>query len=175
MKAGLKERNKRYWKNLAKRNASENDNSSFSQSYVDELNEQIMYLQNEKLQLEERMQDFVANKVNFFHNGKYDDIIRTVYQDLFCMGLSTRNVEKVVEIVLRDLLGVEVTQLPKPTFPNYMLWEARYVAQIHVAGKLTKAVENKTLYSDDTSKKGHSYAMFDYQKPHGTIIVTGLR
>ena len=71
MKAGLKERKKRYWKNLAKRNASKNDNSPFSQSYVDELNEQIMYLQNEKLQLEERMQDFVPNKINFFHNGKY--------------------------------------------------------------------------------------------------------
>ena len=175
MKAGLKERKKRYWKNLAKRNASKNDNSPFSQSYVDELNEQIMYLQNEKLQLEERMQDFVANKVNFFHNGKYDDNICTVYQDLLCMGLSTHNVEKVVEIVLRDLLGIEVTQLTKPTFANYMLLEARYVAQIHVADKLTKAVENSTLYSDGTSKKGHSYATFDYQKPGGTIIVTGLR
>ena len=53
------------------------------------LNEQIMYLQNEKLQLEERMHDFVANKVNFFHNRKYDDNICAVYQDLLCMGLST--------------------------------------------------------------------------------------
>ena len=102
MKADLKEIKKRYyWKNLAKRNASKNDNSFFSQSYADELNEQIMYLQKEKLQLEERMQDFVANKVNFFHNGKYDENIRTVYQDLLYMGLSTRNVEKVIEIVLR--------------------------------------------------------------------------
>ena len=63
LKADLKERKKRYWKNLVKRIASKNDNSSFSQSYVDELNKQIMYLQNEKLQLEERMQDFVTSKV----------------------------------------------------------------------------------------------------------------
>ena len=176
LKASMKERKKRdYWKNLAKKNASKNDNSSFSQSSVDELNEQIMYLQNEKLQLEERMQDFVANKVNFFHNGKYDDNICTVYQDLLCMGVSTRNVKNVIEIALRDLLGIEVTQLPKPTFANYMLWEARYVAQIHVTDELTNAVENSTLYSDGTSKKGHSYATFDYQKPDGTIIVTGLR
>ena len=176
MKADIKERNKRYyWKKRAKKMLQKNDNSSFSQSYVDELNEQIMYLQNEKLQLEERMQDFVANKVNFFHNGKYDDNIRTVYQDRLCMGLSTRNVEKVIEIGLRDLLGVKVTQLPKPTFANYILWEARYVAQIHVADELTNAVENSTPYSDGTSKKGYSYATFDYQKPDGTIIVTGLR
>ena len=55
-----------------------------------------------------------------------------------------------------------------------MLWEARYVAQIHVADKLTNAVENSTLYADGTSKKGHSYATLDYQNPDGTII-TGLR
>ena len=56
-----------------------------------------------------------------------------------------------------------------------MLWEARYVAQIHVAEELTNAVENSTLYSDGTFKKGHSYITFDYQKPDGTIIVPGLR
>ena len=56
-----------------------------------------------------------------------------------------------------------------------MLWQARYVAQIHVADELTNAVENSTLYSDGTSKKDYSYANFDYQKPDGTIIVTGLR
>ena len=38
----------------------------FSQSDIDELNAKIMYLQNEKLQLEERMLDFVANKLSFF-------------------------------------------------------------------------------------------------------------
>ena len=56
-----------------------------------------------------------------------------------------------------------------------MLWEPRYVAQIHVADELTNAVENSTFYSDGTSKKDYSYANFDYQKPDGTIIVTGLR
>ena len=48
-----------------------------------------MYLQNEKLQLKKTIQDFVANKVNFFHNGKYDNNIRTVYQVILCMGVST--------------------------------------------------------------------------------------
>ena len=38
-----------------------------------------MYLQNEQLQLEERMKDFVANRINFFHYGKYADNNRTVY------------------------------------------------------------------------------------------------
>ena len=56
-----------------------------------------------------------------------------------------------------------------------MLWEGRYVAQIHVADDLTNAVENSTIYSDGTCKKYYSYATFDYQKPDGTIIVTDLR
>ena len=56
-----------------------------------------------------------------------------------------------------------------------MLWEARHVAQIHVADELTNAVENSTLYSHDKSKKGYSYATFEYQKADGTILVTSLR
>ena len=34
-----------------------------------------------------------------------------------------------------------------------MLWEARYVAEIHIADELTNAFENSTLYSDGTSNK----------------------
>ena len=56
-----------------------------------------------------------------------------------------------------------------------MLWEARHVAQIHVADELTNAVENSTLYSHDKSEKGYSYATFEYQKADGTILVTSLR
>ena len=56
--------------------------------------------------LEEKLNNFLANKANFFHNGIYDDKIRAVYQDLMCMGLSSRDVEKVLEIGLRDLLEI---------------------------------------------------------------------
>ena len=40
-----------------------------------------------------------------------------------------------------------------------MLWESRYVSQIHVADELTNTVENNTMYSDGTSKKGYSYEL----------------
>lgn len=54
--------------------------SYFSQSYVDQLNEKtIQYLQNEIVQLAKRMQDYVANTVNFLHNGQNDNNICTVY------------------------------------------------------------------------------------------------
>ena len=130
------------------------------------------------MMLEEKLKDFLANKPNFFHNGRYDDKIHTVYQDLMCMGLSSQNVEKVLEIVLRDLLEIEVPQLPGKTFSNLMMLEALYVAQIHVADELSSIILNdpdNTLHSDGTSKKGHSYLTYDYTKGDGTTLVTGLR
>ena len=128
--------------------------------------------------LEEKLNNFLANKANFFHNGIYDDKIRAVYQDLMCMGLSSRDVEKVLEIVLRDLLEIEVAQLHGRTFSNLMILEARYVAQIHVPDELSNAVlsdPDNTLHYDGTLKKGHSYVTYDYNKGDGTTLVTGLR
>ena len=106
------------------------------------------------MEKEEKMEDSLQNRVNFFHNGKYDDSITAVYQDLLCMGLSTRNVEKVINIVLKDLLAIEATQLPKTTFSNYMLFEAKLF---------------------DFKKKGHSYWTYDFNKADGTTLVSGLR
>lgn len=101
------------------------------------------------MEKEEKMEDSLQNRVNFFHNGKYDDSITAVYQDLLCMGLSTRNVEKVINIVLKDLLAIEATQLPKTTFSNYMLFEATYVAQIHVTDELSNSIlENEDAQSN---------------------------
>ena len=103
----------------------------YSQSYVDKLNEQRAFLQSEKLMLEEQLEEFMSKNVSFFHNGKYDDCIHMVYQDLMCTaGLSARNVQHATEVVLKELAGIEVEQFPKTTFANYMLLEARMLAQI---------------------------------------------
>ena len=45
-------------------------------------------------------------------------------------GLTAHNVERAIEVVLKELVGIEVDKLPKATFANYMLLEARMVAQI---------------------------------------------
>ena len=93
-------------------------------------------------------------------NGKYDDCIRMVYHDLICtIDLKTRNVQHAIEVVLKDLVGIEVEQLPKATFANDIPLEARMLAQIQVADELTTADfiinEENTLPSDGTSKKGN--------------------
>ena len=129
----------------------------YSQSNVDKLNEQRAFLQSEKLMLEEQLEEFMSKNVSFFHNGKYDDCIHMVYQDLMCTaGLSARNVQHAIEVVLKELADIEVEQLPNTAFANYMLLEARMLAQIQVSDEVTADFiinEENTLHSDRTSKK----------------------
>ena len=91
--------------------------------------------------------------------------------------VSAHNVKRAIE-VLEELVGIEVDKLPKATIANYMLLEARMVAQIQVADELTRAdfslnAEN-TLHSDGTSRKGHSYQTYDIKMNDGTTLVAGL-
>ena len=61
------------------------------QSYTESIKLQIETLQHEKLELEEKINDFSAEKeISFYRNGQYNDNIRMVYEDLLCMGLSFR-------------------------------------------------------------------------------------
>ena len=67
------------------------------------------------------MQEKLENKLNlkdlvFYENGKYNDDIQMVYEDLLSMGLISRNVEKCVRLVLEKLAKVKVGRLPKVTF-----------------------------------------------------------
>ena len=134
LKTGLKSRKKNYY--LKNSSVSEDSSVSYSQSYVYDLKKRIEVLENEKMELEEKIQSFLNKDINVFQKGSYNDDIRMVYEDLLCMGLSTRNVEKVIRVVLEKLAGVTVEKLPKPTFAKYMLLEARGLAQIHVASEL---------------------------------------
>ena len=93
-----------------------------------------------------------------------------------CKGLSCQNIEKVIKIVLKELVGVDVERLPKSTFAKVMLLEARGLAQIHVASELS-STENSfnTLHSDGTSKHGRGFTTYDIHKSDGKVLVTGLR
>ena len=85
-------------------------------SYIQGLKEQILFLENEKYELEEKM--FSTQNLSFFENNKYTDTIRMVYEDTLHMGLSNRNVEKVIKIVLEKLASTECDRLPKATLAN---------------------------------------------------------
>ena len=94
---------------------------------------------------------------------------------MLCKGLSCQNVEKVIRIVLKELVGVDVERLPKATFAKYMLLEARGLAQIHVASELSGESSQNTLHSDGTSKHGRGFTTYDISTNDGKVLVTGLR
>ena len=100
-----------------------------------------------------------------------------LYEDLLCMGVSTRNVEDVIRKVLKHTVNIDVGRLPKATFAKCMLLEARSLAQLQVADELTENwdSESRTLHSDGTSKKGRSFITYDIVKNDGSSLVTGLR
>ena len=117
---------------IQNRKANEKFNS---QSYVQSLKDQISFLENEECELEEKIEEFTTQKISFFEKSKYSDIIRIVFEDILCMGLSTRNVEKVIKLVLEKLAGIEYDCLLKSTFSKYMLIEARGRALLQIASE----------------------------------------
>ena len=62
-----------------------------------------------------------------------------------------------------------------------MLFEATYVAQIHVTDEFSNSIlENEDAQSNifiqmGLQKKGHSYWTYDFNKADGTTLVSGLR
>ena len=135
----------------------------------------VPYLENEIVKLQEKLENKSNEKnLNFYENGKYNVDIRMVYKDLLSMGLSSRNVEKCVRLVLEKLAKVKAGRLPKVTFTKNMFLEARHLVQIHVASVLSENQGNLTLHSDGTSKHGRSYTTYNIQAGED-ILVVGMR
>ena len=70
-----------------------------------------------------KLQEKLENKsndinLNFYENGKYNDDIRIVYENLLSMGLSSRNVEKCVRLVDEELVKFKLGRFPKATLPK---------------------------------------------------------
>ena len=108
---GIKYRKKAsyYKRKYEKSNDSENDSV---QSIIKDLNQQIQALENEKLMLNEKIDTFLSREICCFEKGKYKYVIRMVYEDILMMGVSTRNVEKVIRLVLEKAAGIKVDRLP---------------------------------------------------------------
>ena len=150
-------------------------NKNVAEPKLLELHDYIAFLENHEGVLEERVEELSSQKLSFFQNKKYTNKIRSVYEDLLCFGVSSRNVEKVVRIVLEKLAGITCDRLPKATFSKDMLYEARALAQFQVASELNCSDADFCLQSDGTSKKGHSYMTYDASKKSGEVFVLGLR
>ena len=53
---------------------------------IEDLDDQIKCLKNEKLELSDRVHDFENNCLMLFKNGQYWNDIRSTYEDLLCIG-----------------------------------------------------------------------------------------
>ena len=135
-----------YWKRIAKRT---NHFASDTENTIRKLKDKIRYVENESVKVMDRIKEISEQTLNFYKNGKYNEYVRMVSEDLLSMGLITRNVERCVRLVLEKLAKAKVGMLPKVTFAKDIFLEARGLAQIHVVTKLLDSKESPlTLYSD---------------------------
>ena len=107
--------------------------------------QEITALENEKAILEERIEQFISGEVSTFKDGKYSSEVKEVYQGLMCMGVGAKNVESIVRKVLGKIGGITADRLPKETFAKYMYLEARGLAQIQMAEKLLDGCEGHCI------------------------------
>ncbi|VDI03297.1 Hypothetical predicted protein [Mytilus galloprovincialis] len=94
--------------------------------------------------------------VHTFHNGKYNDTVREVYDALLSLNVGVNNVEKMVRTVFEKLGGLKVERLPKRTFSEIMLVEAKALAQMQAAEAMLTS-ECNTLHTDGTKRGGHEF------------------
>ena len=70
--------------------------------------EQVKFLKIEKLLLKEHLDNFKNNKIHLFKKRQYSNSTRAAYQDLISFaGVSANKVEKVVDIVLTQIAGIQ--------------------------------------------------------------------
>ena len=71
---------------------------------LEDLKEQIKFLENERLLLKEQLDNFQSNKIQLFKKGQYSNSTCAAHQDLISYaGACANKVDKVVDIVLTQI------------------------------------------------------------------------
>ena len=93
---------------------------------LEDLKEQVKFLENQKLLLKEQLDNFKSNKIQLFKLDQHSNSTRAAYQDLISYtGVSANKVDKAIDIVLTQIAGIQVGRLPKSTFAKDMAIESR--------------------------------------------------
>lgn len=136
-------------------------NNSLDQSHNNSntcaINDHLNYLENEimKDQVEELMNSS-SQTIKLFEGGKYKDNVREVYLALLSMNVGVKNVEKIVQTVLEKMASIKVDRLPKKTFSETMLIEAKILAQLQATEAMLDS-SNNTLHTDGTKRGGREF------------------
>ena len=169
----------KWYHNFAnKKKSSENDilGTSYN-ARISELKQQILILENEKCEVEDKLSSYMKGVIKTKENGQYTDAVRATYQDLVMMGVGINNIEQVVHTVLTNFTNMNIECLPKATFARLMYTESRRLSQLQVAEELLKDYENssRTLHTDGTSKFGKHYGTYDVVTDQGQTLTAGIR
>ena len=157
-----------------------NENDILGTSYnarISELKQQILILENEKCEVEDKLSSYMKGVIKTKENGQYTDAVRATYQNLVMMGVGINNIEHVVHTVLTNFTNMNIECLPKATFARLMYTESRRLSQLQVAEELLKDYENssRTLHTDGTSKFGKHYGTYDVVTDQGQTLTAGIR
>ena len=169
----------KWYHNFAnKKKSSENDILATSYNVrISELKQQILILENEKCEVEDKLSSYMKGVIKTKENGQYTDAVRATYQVLVTMGVGISNIEHVVHTVLTNFTNMNIECLPKGTFARLMYTESRRLSQLQVAEELLKDYENssRTLHTDGTSKFGKHYGTYDVVTDQGQTLTAGIR
>ena len=152
-----------------------NKNEILGTSYdvrISELKQQILILENEKCDVEEKRSSYMEGLIKTKENGHYNDIVRATYQDLVMIGVGINNIEKVVHTVLTTFTNMNIEFLPKATFARLMYTESgRFISQLQVSESLLKDYDS----SYRTLKFGKHYGTIDVVTYHRQTLIAGIR
>lgn len=93
------------------------------------------------------------------HHMKYLDRVRKCCIELLSMNVGVNHVEPVIRSVLKNIVSIEVKELPQSTTLIRLFTEMKALSCQQLSEELTKK-ENLTLHSDGTCKFGQHYYSF---------------
>ena len=123
------------------------------------INDHLNYLENENEIMKDQVEELMnssSQTIKLFEGGKYKDNVREVYLALLSMNVGVKNVEKIVQTVLEKMASIKVDRLPKKTFSETMLIEAKLLAQLQATEAMLDS-SNNTLHTDGTKRGGREF------------------
>ena len=97
---------------------------------LSELKQQILILENEKCEVEDKLSSYMEGVIKTRENGQYTDAVRATYQDLIMMVVGINNIEQVVHTVLKNFTNMNIECLPNATFARLVHKEYRRLSQL---------------------------------------------
>ena len=136
------------------------------ESKQSKLREEVAELEHENLELRDTVQEVMSNVANYslvtFEKGKYTDDIRACCYELFSLNVGVRNVQAVIESVIKNIAHQEIGRLPQKTVLCDMMIECLTIAQAQLGEELSRDDGGcYTLQTDGTTKHGQHFGTYD--------------